>query len=249
MLDYDIEAATYDETRGGEERAEAAARAVQTLLPAGTRTLVDVACGTGIVSARLRAPGRVVVGIDLSAGMLRYARPRLDGAVVRADATRLPIADAKADAVIFMWLLHLVGADVAERAVAEAARVLRPGGVLVATVDKDFAGYGVPSDLAAALEPVHRAAQVAESSDAPAAFVRFGQRSGLERGGESSYIGHGQGWSPQQLLRSLPRFGWYRRLDEAAALDLSAQVAALPEQERARPDPVYRVAGLRKPER
>ncbi|MFJ4654167.1 class I SAM-dependent methyltransferase [Nocardia sp. NPDC088792] len=245
MLDYDTEAAIYDRTRGGEERAEAAAGAVRILLPTGTRTLVDVACGTGIVSARLREPGRVVVGVDTSAGMLHYAQPRLDGRVVRADATRLPIADSTADAVLFMWLLHLVGAQVAAQAVAEAARVLRPGGVLVATVDKNFAMYGVPSDLAAVIEPVHRA-QMAENPDAPATFAGFGRLSGLEPAGESTYIGHGQGWSPQHLLRSLPSLGWYQQLDDPTASDLSTRVAALPDQDRARPDPVYRVASLRK---
>ncbi|WP_067713293.1 class I SAM-dependent methyltransferase [Nocardia yamanashiensis] len=245
MLDYDAEAANYDRTRGGEERAEAAAAAVRTLLPRNTRTVVDVACGTGIVSARLHAPNRTVLGVDLSAGMLAYARPRLRGAAVRADATRLPLADSTIDAVIFMWLLHLVDAETADRAVAEAARVLRPGGVVVATVDKNLAMYAVPSDLSAVLEPAQRAA-LPENTDAWAAFTASGHRNGLDSDGETSYVGHGQGWSPRQLLRKIPQFDWYRGLDNAAAEDLSARVAALPEPDRARPDPVYRIARLRK---
>lgn len=185
VLDYDAEAADYDRTRGGEGRAVAAAEAVCELLPGEARTVVDVACGTGIVSTRLRGPGRVVVGVDISAGMLAYARPRLAGAVARADATRLPIADRAVDAVLFMWLLHLVDAEVGERAVAEAARVLRPGGVLVSTVDKNFAMYRVPSDLSEVLEPVQRAYSI-EKTDDPAAFVGLGKRLGLEPRGEAT---------------------------------------------------------------
>lgn len=245
MLDYDAEAAIYDRTRGGEERAEAAAEAVRTLLPAGTRTLVDVACGTGIVSTRLREPGRTVIGVDLSAGMLEYARPRLDGAAIRADATQLPFADEAADAVIFMWLLHLVDMNLAEQAMSEAARVLRPGGVVIATIDKTFAMYGVPSDLSAAVEPIHRA-QTPEKPDTPTTFTKLGQLHGLEPGKESTYTGHGHGWSPHHLLRSLPTLTWYQQLDQATASDLRTRVAALPDQDQPRPDPVYRVACLHK---
>ena len=51
MLDYDREAAHYDATRGGDARADAAADAIQTLLPAaGTARIADVGCGTGIVT-------------------------------------------------------------------------------------------------------------------------------------------------------------------------------------------------------
>ncbi|MBX4176244.1 SAM-dependent methyltransferase, partial [Streptomyces geysiriensis] len=48
MLDYDKEAEVYDASRGGEPRAEAAARAVLSLVPPRARELLDVACGTGI---------------------------------------------------------------------------------------------------------------------------------------------------------------------------------------------------------
>lgn len=55
MLDYDKEADAYDATRGGEPRAAAAAEAVLGLVPQTARTLLDVACGTGIVTRRLAA--------------------------------------------------------------------------------------------------------------------------------------------------------------------------------------------------
>ncbi|MFE2626688.1 class I SAM-dependent methyltransferase, partial [Streptomyces sp. NPDC059374] len=72
MLDYDKEAERYDASRGGEARAEAAAAAVLGFLPEGTRRLLDVACGTGIVTRRLAAAdGLSVTGVDLTLAMAR----------------------------------------------------------------------------------------------------------------------------------------------------------------------------------
>ncbi len=80
MVDYDREAIRYDATRGGDARADAAAEAIETLLPlaagAGAR-IADVGCGTGIVTVRLARPGRSVLGIDRSAGMAGVAAGRL----------------------------------------------------------------------------------------------------------------------------------------------------------------------------
>ncbi len=136
-VEYDeAEAARYDETRGGTARAEAAAAAVDSLLPKGGRVL-ELAVGTGIVGAELVARGNLVHGIDLSTAMLRHARVRLPGHVAAADACRLPIADRRCDAVVAIWLLHLL--DDSEPVIAEVARVLRPGGVFVTTTDKSDA--------------------------------------------------------------------------------------------------------------
>ncbi|MFF0344161.1 Maf family nucleotide pyrophosphatase [Kribbella sp. NPDC004875] len=126
-------ASTYDETRGGPARAEAAARAVDSLLPKGGRVL-ELAVGTGIVGAELVALGNLVHGVDLSAAMLRHARVRLPGHVAAADAGRLPIADRRCDAVVAVWLLHLL--DDSEPVIAEVARVLRTDGVFVTTTEK-----------------------------------------------------------------------------------------------------------------
>lgn len=88
--------------------------------------VVDVAGGTGRAVRAVDAPERVV--LDAASGMLREARANgLD--CVRGDAARLPLADASVDAMIISDALHHVG-DV-DGALAEAARVLRPGGVLV----------------------------------------------------------------------------------------------------------------------
>ncbi|OKJ94939.1 hypothetical protein AMK26_30345 [Streptomyces sp. CB03234] len=52
VIDYDSEARDYDTSRGGEPRAQASADALEQLLPQGPCTILDIACGTGIVTRR-----------------------------------------------------------------------------------------------------------------------------------------------------------------------------------------------------
>ena len=155
-------AATYDETRGGAARAQAAAEAVDSLLPKGGRVL-ELAVGTGIVGAELVARGNLVHGVDVSTAMLRQARIRLPGHVAAASATELPIADRRCDAVVAIWLLHLL--DDSEPVIAEVGRVLRPGGVFITTTDKSDAGrYAdgrVPDESRAQDALTHLVAQAA----------------------------------------------------------------------------------------
>jgi ubiquinone/menaquinone biosynthesis C-methylase UbiE len=93
---------------------------------AGTR-LLDVATGPGYVAASAAGRGAEVTGVDFSETMLAFARDRLpDVELVRGDATALPFDDASFDAVTAAFLLLHVAAP--ERVVAEAARVLTPGG-------------------------------------------------------------------------------------------------------------------------
>jgi ubiquinone/menaquinone biosynthesis C-methylase UbiE len=135
---YDAEATVYDDTRGGVDRARAAAEVITSLVPSGGTTL-DVAGGTGIVSAELATRGFDVLVADLSRGMLSVAATRLPGRALVASADRLPVRDTSLDLVTMVWLLHLLTVADADAALAEAARVLRPGGHLVTTVDKDLA--------------------------------------------------------------------------------------------------------------
>ena len=247
MLDYDLEAARYDQTRGGVARARAAAGAVLELVPADCAVLVDVACGTGIVTELLTAPGRTVVGVDMSAGMLALARPRLSdrGGVARGDATRLPVAAGAADAVTFMWLLHLVDAPVAATAIAEAARVLRPGGVMVTTVDKNSAQFDTDSDVGAILRAVRQ--ELAPPASDGAERVRdLAAAVGLEPAGTAGYVGHGQGRSPREWARRVREdIKWLRKADPARVEEICRELEALPEQDVRRADPEYKLAGFR----
>ncbi|QNA76112.1 class I SAM-dependent methyltransferase [Streptomyces sp. So13.3] len=215
MLNYDVEAERYDATRGGVPRAEAAARAVLQLVPDRARTLLDVGCGTGLVTERLARPGLRVLGVDASAGMASVAAGRVGPAVVLGDSRRLPFATGSVDAVCAIWLLHLLP-DAAE-VVAECARVLRPGGVFLTTVDKDLA-HGVDSDIDALLAP-HL---IPDAYDEAAAVVGWAAGHGLRPGAETSFTGHGQGRSGGSCggeswaggLRSPPAGGLLREFVE-----------------------------------
>lgn len=144
---YDDVAGEYDESRGGVDRARAVVRAIGTLVEppgvaaAATRQLhcLDVAGGTGIVSAELAAVGWTVAVLDRSAGMLAEAARRLPGRVLRADADRLPFRDGGLDLITIIWMLNLLTVETADHVLAEAARTLKPGGRLVVTVDKELA--------------------------------------------------------------------------------------------------------------
>lgn len=97
-------------------------------------TAIDLACGSGPVVRRLG--GKRAVGVDRSLGELARACRSLGGRagapLVRADAAALPFAPRTVDAVTVSMALMVV--DPLEPALDEVARVLRPGGRLVATV-------------------------------------------------------------------------------------------------------------------
>ncbi|MFE1070450.1 class I SAM-dependent methyltransferase [Streptomyces sp. NPDC058783] len=246
MLDYDKEAERYDESRGGEPRAAAAARAVLSLVPRQARRLLDVGCGTGIVTRRIAAgrDGLRVTGVDLVPAMVRRADARLPGAVALADSRRLPFAGGEFDAVTSVWLLHLAGGALNARAiVGECARVLRPGGVYVTTVDKG-ASHNVGSDIDAVLA----ARPPSTAHDAAHRVEEYAREYGLIPVGRARFTGHGQGRSPRRTVADLRR-GWFVTLPpgEPLAEEFAARLAALPDQDRSRPEPVFTLAAFRKP--
>jgi ubiquinone/menaquinone biosynthesis C-methylase UbiE len=119
---------------GVQERLEV--RAIEEALRladvAAHERLVDLATGTGLLLRRLAdrpSRPREVVGVDRSAGMLARVGPLPEGwSTVLADARAVPLPDGWADVVTCSYLLHLL--DPPERAavLAEARRLLRPGG-------------------------------------------------------------------------------------------------------------------------
>jgi ubiquinone/menaquinone biosynthesis C-methylase UbiE len=93
------------------------------------RDVLEVGCGTGLILGRAAQFARSAQGIDLSGGMLAKAAAR--GLVVaQASATQLPIASKSVDvAYSFKVLAHIP--DI-RGAMAEMARVVRPGGWVLA---------------------------------------------------------------------------------------------------------------------
>lgn len=126
---YDAFARGYDQgrERGYHKLIDDQAAAIVERVAVGGDAL-EVGCGTGLIMARVAGFARRVRGIDLSPGMLEHARRRgLD--VCEASATALPFADASFDVTYsFKVLAHV---DAIERALAEMARVTKPGGHIV----------------------------------------------------------------------------------------------------------------------
>jgi ubiquinone/menaquinone biosynthesis C-methylase UbiE len=254
VLDYDREAERYDATRGGDARADTAADAIETLLalatggfPATPASFADVGCGTGIVTVRLLRPGRSVTGIERSAGMAAVAAARLPGRIMLGDAARLPLAAGSADVVTMVWLLHLLNRTDSASAVAEGARVLSPGGLLITTVGKNDAAYGAADDAAAILRPV-RARFDPGQTDSRARVLEIGRRHGLDLAAQATFTGIGQGLSPRRWRKQLRRDpeGWRAGAGPERLDALCAALAALPDQDLPRADPVYQLVALRK---
>jgi SAM-dependent methyltransferase len=104
----------------------------------GTQRVVDIGCGNGFDLRQLLGRGWCcqIIGVDMSAGMLAtVVGHREPGrvALLNADAQRLPLADDCADVGLAMHMLYHVP-DVAA-AVGELRRVVRPGGMLLASAN------------------------------------------------------------------------------------------------------------------
>ena len=114
-------------TRGLPEHPLGIDGALRALLDRGSGSCLEIGCGTGEWAALIRSLGRAPLGVDLSAGMLRYAKDRLP--VIRADAEHLPFASLTVPAVITV-MAHTDMPRYPD-VLREAVRVLRPGGVFV----------------------------------------------------------------------------------------------------------------------
>lgn len=126
---YDDFATTYD--RGRDRGYHALVDEIETgvVLPhARSRRVLEVGCGTGLVLERVAAVASEAHGVDVSPGMLAKAKGR-GLSVSVADARKLPFDDASFDLVYsFKVLAHV---PEIETALAEMARVTRPGGRIV----------------------------------------------------------------------------------------------------------------------
>lgn len=94
------------------------------------RTVVDLGCGGGLLAVPLAREGAHVIGLDLAAKALRAARAQQPERLLaaQADLAALPLAERSADVVLLADVLEHV--DDPAAVVAQAAKVLRPGGAL-----------------------------------------------------------------------------------------------------------------------
>lgn len=114
----------------------------------GGAHVLDAGCGTGRIARYLVDRGLSVVGVDLSPGMLAMARrdhPDLE--LHEGSLTALPLADGSVDGVVFWYsLIHLSDEELPV-ALAEAVRVLRPGGHVLLAFQKGEGTYDVGAGL------------------------------------------------------------------------------------------------------
>jgi SAM-dependent methyltransferase len=133
----------------------------------GTR-LLDLGCGTGLLLTLAQARGATVTGLDVTPGLLQVARDRLPTAELwLADICSLPFGDAEFDVVTGVNVFQFAADPPA--ALAGAARVVRPGGlVAVGTFAAPERAESTAVHLAmAALSPPRR-----QADHAPYALTR-----------------------------------------------------------------------------
>jgi len=138
-------AAKWDEIRSLYVAEEKVEQVLMGLL-SGSRVgdLLDVGTGTGRILELLAPQAEHAIGLDMSREMLAVARANLDKAGLRncelrqGDMYQLPLPPRSVDAVTFHQVLHF--GETPAAAIAEAARVLRPGGRLLVA---DFAAHAV----------------------------------------------------------------------------------------------------------
>jgi ubiquinone/menaquinone biosynthesis C-methylase UbiE len=112
-------------------------RVIELAQPQAGQTVVDVGAGTGLLALAFAERGAQVWAIDSSRAMSDYLRVKASSAelqnieTVVASAVSLPLVDGIADLVVSNYCLHELRHADKVRALAEARRVLKPGGRLV----------------------------------------------------------------------------------------------------------------------
>ena len=114
-------------------------RAIDALYPWDGADVLDLGCGTGFHLPRLAARGARVVGVEphlplVARGRERLARMGWPAALVAGEAEAIPLRDCTLDILQARWA-YFFGAG-CEPGLAEARRVLRPGGI-IAVIDND----------------------------------------------------------------------------------------------------------------
>lgn len=177
------------------------------------RDVLEVGCGTGLLLERVAQEARSAKGIDLSPGMLEQARQRgLD--VLEGCATDLPYESESFDVVYsFKVLAHVQEIEVA---LAECARVVRPGGRL-------FLEFYNPRSLRYLARQLGGAKKISEQTRESAVYTRWDAPKAV-----ASYLPQGvriESWAgvriftPAAFFHRLPLVGQGLRTLEFVARD------------------------------
>ncbi len=225
-LSFERVADEYDQTRGGLERGRRTAQDAAPHLVSGL--VLEVGIGTGAVGVGLRERGFTVCGVDLSAAMAHRARQRLGQVVALADAGVLPVRTCSVANVVCAHVLHLVS-DM-HQALSEAARVLQPGGRLVAVHGNLTAE---PDDVIDTIAPL---GVLQQRPDTPAGLTAACRAAGLVLVMQRPAVPHERDTAPAEFAAGLAARSWpylWRVDDQTWAWLVEPVIAAL----RALPDP------------
>jgi demethylmenaquinone methyltransferase/2-methoxy-6-polyprenyl-1,4-benzoquinol methylase len=108
--------------------------------------VLELACGTGVLSSMLAEEGKSVTGIDLTFEYLVTLKHKLNAPIAQGTAELLPYRDESFDAVVSSYLAKYVSV---QRVVDECWRVLRPGGIVV------FHDFTYPRGVVRSLWNIH----------------------------------------------------------------------------------------------
>lgn len=178
------------------------------------KQVLEVGCGTGLILGRVDEFAERATGVDISAGMLEKAAARgLD--VIHGSATHLPVASASVDvAYSFKVLAHV---EHIQDAMAEMARVVRPGGWVLA----EF--YNARS-VRRLIKAVKRPHAVSDSTHDHAVYTRYDSADDIR-----SYLPPELEWvtsrgirivTPVAVAHKVPLLGPALRFAEEALADL-----------------------------
>lgn len=158
-VSFERAASYYDQTRGfptGEDHAAAAVIAAAGGLTQQSRVL-EIGVGTGRIALPLARYVALYVGVDISPAMMARLRAKQNSepiALAQANAVHLPFAPASFDAVVAVHVFHLIPDWPA--ALAQCARVLKPGGLLLhCWNDRSSSSMGVLRDAWRQVVPEH----------------------------------------------------------------------------------------------
>jgi SAM-dependent methyltransferase len=132
---FTARAKKYDESSRWCTDQDLMAKVVELAAPRKTDHVLDVACGTGLVSKAFRNHAGSITGLDLTPAMGLKATPLLDSLVIGA-AERMPFNNGEFDLVVCRQGIQFMRA---EEAVSEMARVTRAGGRVVLV---NLCGFG-----------------------------------------------------------------------------------------------------------
>ncbi len=133
--EYYEQPALWERQRANPEE-EARAQLLADLVPPDARAVVDVGCGNGFITNRIRNP--VVIGVDTSAGLLRSLRCH----AVAGSAEALPLKEGSADVVILSEVLEHLATESLQRLVNEIRR-LRPRRLIISVPEEEDIGFSV----------------------------------------------------------------------------------------------------------